>query len=236
MGDEWYDTIPTDISRPAMPLNLRRLQILKRALLAVSTAYFYVLAIAINYHFKTHGLDHPFVFLGVGLMFVIAIALEAGMTWWHRRKRILWGVLLAFCYALLGFIIAPSLYGDWILVAALYFPLVAVFILGFAYSYSRIFIRVFTTHMRLPFDEIDSALRSMPGWRYAAVHLEKTYRFPSFGEALAFVDAIGVVAQKFHHAPDVEIRKNAVTLRLTTPDAGGVTAADIEIAKEFDGI
>lgn len=219
-----------------MPSNLRGLQFLKRALLVISTAYFYVLALAINYHLATYGLDSPLVFLGVGLLFVIAIALEAGMTWWHWRKRILWGALLALSYALLGFVIAPSLYGEWTLVVAMYFPLVAVFIIGFLYSSSRVFIRAFTTHMRLPFDEIDSALKAMPGWRYAADHLEKTYRFPSFGEAIGFMDAVGVAAQKRHHIPDVEIRKNAVTLRLTTPDAGGVTKADLEIAKEFDGI
>jgi len=219
-----------------MAFDIRKLQIIKQALLVVSILYFYGLALAINYRGDTYGLDRPEVFIVIGTLFIIAIVLEAGMTWWHSRRRIVWGGVLVACYALLGFVVAPRLYGDWVLSVALFLPVAVVFVVGFAFSYSRILVRSFTSHMKLSFDQIDTALKNMPGWAYEANHLDKTYRFSTFGEALEFVNAVGVIAQKTHHIPDVDLRQHDVKVRLTSSDVGGVTQADIELAKEFDRI
>jgi 4a-hydroxytetrahydrobiopterin dehydratase len=219
-----------------MAFDFRKLQNLKQALLIVSILYFYGMAIAISFNRDTYGLDSPAALFVVGLLFVIAIVLEAGMVWWHRRKRVTWGILLTTIYALLGFVIAPKVYGDWVLTAALFLPVVVVFIVGFAFSYSRILVRSFTPNMRLSFDQITDALKSLPGWEYAANRLEKTYRFATYGESLEFVNAVGVIAQKMHHIPEVDLRKNSVKLRLTSPDVGGVSQRDVDIAKEFDKV
>jgi 4a-hydroxytetrahydrobiopterin dehydratase len=42
------------------------------------------------------------------------------------------------------------------------------------------------------------------------------------------------LAEKAWHHPDIDIRWNQVTLRLTTHDAGGLTEKDFDLAGKFD--
>ncbi|HEU4368876.1 MAG TPA: 4a-hydroxytetrahydrobiopterin dehydratase [Methylomirabilota bacterium] len=78
------------------------------------------------------------------------------------------------------------------------------------------------------------ALRQAPGWERAGSEIRRTYRFKDFREALAFVNRVGDLAERAGHHPDIDIRYNAVTLALTTHDAGGLTAKDFDLAREID--
>jgi len=42
------------------------------------------------------------------------------------------------------------------------------------------------------------------------------------------------VAEERQHHPDIDIRYNKVTLRLSSHDAGGVTKRDVELAEAID--
>jgi 4a-hydroxytetrahydrobiopterin dehydratase len=57
-----------------------------------------------------------------------------------------------------------------------------------------------------------------------------------FAGALAFVNLVGEIAERANHHPDIEIRWNTVTLRLSTHSAGGITSADLELAKQIDAL
>ena len=62
-------------------------------------------------------------------------------------------------------------------------------------------------------------------------------RFRDFAEALAFVNRVGALAEEANHHPDIDIRWNTVTLRLSTHSAGGViTDRDHELAARIDGL
>jgi 4a-hydroxytetrahydrobiopterin dehydratase len=78
------------------------------------------------------------------------------------------------------------------------------------------------------------AVRRTPGWERAGAEIRRTYRFGDFREALAFVNRVGELAERAGHHPDIDIRYNAVTLALTTHDAGGLTAKDFELARSID--
>jgi 4a-hydroxytetrahydrobiopterin dehydratase len=54
--------------------------------------------------------------------------------------------------------------------------------------------------------------------------------------ALAFVAAVGQLAEEANHHPDIDIRYNRVTLALVTHDSGGITRLDIELARAIDGV
>ncbi len=48
--------------------------------------------------------------------------------------------------------------------------------------------------------------------------------------------AVGVLAEKAFHHPDIDIRYSNVTLALTTHDQGGLTEKDTELAAQFDAL
>jgi 4a-hydroxytetrahydrobiopterin dehydratase len=81
---------------------------------------------------------------------------------------------------------------------------------------------------------IAQVLRQTPGWERAGSEIRRTYRLKDFREALAFVNRVGDLAERAGHHPDIDIRYNAVTLVLTTHDAGGLTEKDFGLAREID--
>jgi 4a-hydroxytetrahydrobiopterin dehydratase len=84
--------------------------------------------------------------------------------------------------------------------------------------------------------EIQAALASLPGWAAEGGALVRRFAFPTFPAGIAFVDRVAVVAEQVGHHPDITISYTAVTLRLSTHDAGGVTAKDVELARQLDAL
>jgi 4a-hydroxytetrahydrobiopterin dehydratase len=87
---------------------------------------------------------------------------------------------------------------------------------------------------RLDEAAIGAALRGVPGWERAGDEIRRTYRFADFRAALAFVNRVGELAERAAQHPDIDIRYSAVTLALTTHDAGGLSDKDFELARSID--
>ena len=83
--------------------------------------------------------------------------------------------------------------------------------------------------------EISEAL-SGSTWSYQGKELVKSLRRNDFAAALELVNSIGVIADRLGHHPDIDIRWNVVVLRLSTHSMGGVTKADIDLARALDTI
>jgi 4a-hydroxytetrahydrobiopterin dehydratase len=64
--------------------------------------------------------------------------------------------------------------------------------------------------------------------------LVRSVRRANFAEALVVVNAVGALAEAADHHPDIDIRWNAVTLRLATHSAGGITEKDLDLAAAID--
>ena len=73
-------------------------------------------------------------------------------------------------------------------------------------------------------------------WHREGSEIVTTRRGRDFAEALAFVNAVGALAEAMDHHPDIDIRFNTVTLRLSTHSAGGLTRLDLELARRIDAI
>jgi len=78
--------------------------------------------------------------------------------------------------------------------------------------------------------EITAALTSLPGWTRGGKAIERTFKFPDFVAALAFVNQVADAAEKANHHPDIAIHYNQVTLSLWSHDSGGVTKRDVKMA------
>ena len=66
--------------------------------------------------------------------------------------------------------------------------------------------------------------------------LVKVVKGKNFVTALAWVNRVGDMAEAADHHPDIDIRWNTVTLRLTTHSEGGLTDKDLALAEQIDGL
>jgi 4a-hydroxytetrahydrobiopterin dehydratase len=89
---------------------------------------------------------------------------------------------------------------------------------------------------RLTPEEVERRLKALPRWRREGSAIVAEFTFPDFRQALAFVNRVGDAAEARGHHPDIDIRYRRVRLALTTHDAGGLTARDLEMAQALEGI
>jgi 4a-hydroxytetrahydrobiopterin dehydratase len=66
--------------------------------------------------------------------------------------------------------------------------------------------------------------------------LTRSLRFKDFAQAFAFLTRVAAHAEAVDHHPEFTSRWNRVDFRLTTHDAGGVTARDVALAKAIDAL
>ena len=84
-------------------------------------------------------------------------------------------------------------------------------------------------------DAVDAALADRAiGWRREGSELVKEVRRDGFAGALGFVNDVGALAEAANHHPDIDIRWDTVTLRLSTHSAGGLTEKDLSLAAQVD--
>jgi 4a-hydroxytetrahydrobiopterin dehydratase len=82
--------------------------------------------------------------------------------------------------------------------------------------------------------EIAGRLPTVPGWQREGEWLRRRYEFETFPAAIAFVNRVAEAAEALDHHPDITIEYTKVTLRVTTHDAGGLTASDFKLATRID--
>jgi 4a-hydroxytetrahydrobiopterin dehydratase len=63
--------------------------------------------------------------------------------------------------------------------------------------------------------------------------LVRFWTFTDFVQAIAFVNKVAKLAEAAGHHPDIDIRYNRVKLALVSHDAGGITARDVDMAREL---
>ena len=86
-------------------------------------------------------------------------------------------------------------------------------------------------------DEIAPLMTQVPGWALAGdTKLTKTYTFPDFAQALAFVNRAGAVAEEEGHHPDLFLTWGKVGVELTTHAVGGLTENDFILAAKLDEV
>lgn len=85
-------------------------------------------------------------------------------------------------------------------------------------------------------EAVRAQLAELPGWALDGKAIVRTYQFKDFAEAMVFVNRAAELAEEADHHPDIDIRYNKVRLSLSTHDAGGITRADIALAKLINAL
>lgn len=83
--------------------------------------------------------------------------------------------------------------------------------------------------------EIAAALPGVPGWTRIGDGIERQYKFGDFTQAFGFMARVALLAEKADHHPEWSNVYNKVDIRLTTHDAGGISARDFALARAIDG-
>ena len=82
-----------------------------------------------------------------------------------------------------------------------------------------------------------SAAQAGPQWTREEAALVREWVHEDFAAALAFVNAVGALAEEHGHHPDILLHGwNRVRLTLSTHSAGGLTPADEALAAALDDI
>ena len=84
--------------------------------------------------------------------------------------------------------------------------------------------------------QLADELATVPDWSRQENQISRQVSRVDFGDALRYVNAVGYLAERAGHHPDIAIAWNAVTLTLSTHSAGGLTAADFSLARRISAL
>lgn len=83
-------------------------------------------------------------------------------------------------------------------------------------------------------------MRDLPSWRLetgtGADAMVRELEFADFAAAFGFMTRVALAAEKAGHHPDWRNSYNKVTIRLSTHDAGGISARDMALAQAIDAL
>lgn len=91
---------------------------------------------------------------------------------------------------------------------------------------------------RLSGTELEAFARQVqPEWRIVDEHhLLRTYQFPNFSAALAFVNRVGALAEHEGHHPDISFGWGYAELRIYTHAIDGLSESDFILAAKMDAL
>ncbi|HEX6357159.1 4a-hydroxytetrahydrobiopterin dehydratase [Actinophytocola sp.] len=85
-------------------------------------------------------------------------------------------------------------------------------------------------------EEIGKALGRLQDWRLDEGALVREVELASFPHAIQVVNRVAEIAENDNHHPDIDIRWRTLTFRCSTHSEGGITALDVSLAEEIDGV
>ena len=87
-------------------------------------------------------------------------------------------------------------------------------------------------------EERDAALAILPDWHHEAARdaIVRSFVFPDFAAAFAFMTRVALIAEKSDHHPEWFNAWNKVDIVLTTHACRGLSQRDLAMAHAIDGI
>jgi 4a-hydroxytetrahydrobiopterin dehydratase len=85
--------------------------------------------------------------------------------------------------------------------------------------------------------ELEALAKQVPHWKVVnGHHITRTFIFPDFKQALAFVNKAGEIAEQQGHHPDILLGWGKVEITTWTHKIDGLTESDFILAAKFDTI
>ena len=84
-------------------------------------------------------------------------------------------------------------------------------------------------------EQISDLLSELTEWAIEDNSITKQYVFRDFIQAMSFVNAVALEAEKIDHHPDILIFGwNKVKINISTHSQGGITEKDFALAKKIE--
>lgn len=87
---------------------------------------------------------------------------------------------------------------------------------------------------KLEGEALRAAVAGLEGWSLLEGKLHREFRFSDFVTAFGFMTRVALVAESQDHHPEWSNVYSRVSVDLTTHDAGGITASDVELAQRMN--
>lgn len=84
--------------------------------------------------------------------------------------------------------------------------------------------------------QINELLQQLPGWEYIGSTISKAYRFKTYFETIAFVNATAWVSHRENHHPDLQVNYNECRVIYTTHEIKGLSENDFICAAKLDAL
>jgi 4a-hydroxytetrahydrobiopterin dehydratase len=82
--------------------------------------------------------------------------------------------------------------------------------------------------------EIQRLLSELEGWSHRDGAIDKTFHFSSYGETMAFVNAVAWISQREDHHPDLEVGYDRCRVAYRTHTVRGLSENDFICAAKVD--
>ena len=83
--------------------------------------------------------------------------------------------------------------------------------------------------------ELDALAKQVPQWKVVnGHHITRTFTFPDFRQALAFVNKAGEIAEQQGHHPDILLSWGKAEITTWTHKIDGLTESDFILAAKID--
>ena len=89
---------------------------------------------------------------------------------------------------------------------------------------------------KLSESEVAEMLAGLPDWELdeATGAIVRNLEFPTFAEAIQFINRVAQDADEHDHHPDIDIRYRRLKVVLVSHDVGGLTTRDSRMARLID--
>lgn len=84
--------------------------------------------------------------------------------------------------------------------------------------------------------EIQPLLVALPGWSVREGRLHKQFSFPSYGQTIAFVNAVAWIAEHQDHHPDMMVGYKCCEVAFSTHTVGGISMNDFICAARVEAL
>ncbi len=83
--------------------------------------------------------------------------------------------------------------------------------------------------------ELEDLAKQVPEWKVVeGHHIVRSFTFPDFRQALAFVNKVGEVAESQGHHPDILLAWGKAEISIWTHKINGLTESDFILAAKID--
>jgi len=91
-------------------------------------------------------------------------------------------------------------------------------------------------YRKLSDTEVAAELVSLPGWTISEGQISKEFSLPTYKDGLVFAVAIGHVADRLDHHPDLLVTYGKVKVSVNTHSVNGLSPYDFELARLIEAL